>query len=63
MSLGEPALAGIARLLAILAICFFVGAVNPAALVARALGKDVRGSGSRTPALRMPVGCWGCAGG
>ena len=49
MSLGEPSLAGIARLLAILAGCFFVGAVNPAALVARALGKDVRGSGSKNP--------------
>ena len=36
-------------MLAILAICFFVGAVNPAALVARALGKDVRGSGSKNP--------------
>ena len=30
-------------------VCFFVGSVNPASLVARALGRDLRTSGSGNP--------------
>src|SRR5512139_42771 len=30
-------------------VCFLIGSVNPATLVARALGRDLRGSGSGNP--------------
>ena len=30
-------------------VCFFIGSVNPATLLARALGSDLRGSGSGNP--------------
>jgi len=30
-------------------VCFFIGSVNPATLVARALGRDLRASGSGNP--------------
>ena len=34
---------------AVAVICFLIGSVNPATLLARALGRDLRGSGSGTP--------------
>ena len=30
-------------------VCFLIGSINPATLVARALGRDLRGSGSGNP--------------
>ena len=30
-------------------VCFFIGSINPATLLARALGRDLRASGSGNP--------------
>lgn len=37
------------EVVAIAVVCFFLGAVNPATLLARALGRDLRSSGSGNP--------------
>lgn len=41
---------GLAVQVAVVAVvCFLIGSINPATLVARALGRDLRGSGSGNP--------------